>query len=148
MLNSPKSSAELAELQLEQELRQMFEVDSQKDLETYLLCVNQLQEDSWQDNIQNMYRAIHTIKGGSVTVHANSILQVSTVLEDMLSDLRYLQDVPPLDDGLLRQMLLEGGEIIASVLGTEQEEEAIESKVNYIQNLKEKIKTTYLRRLE
>ena len=137
-------SFDLAELQLERELRQMFEVDSQKDLETYLTYVQELQEQSWTADIQTMYRAIHTIKGGSVTVGADAILQVATVLEDMLSELRYLESIPTLDDGRLKQMLQEGGEIIASVFGTEQNEAAVLAKVARIDELKQQIQENYL----
>ena len=144
-MSHSSESFDLAELQLEQELRQMFELDSQKDLETYLTCVQGLQEQSWTADIQTMYRAIHTIKGGSVTVKAEAILQVATVLEDMLSELRYLEKIPALEDGCLRQILQEGGEIIASVLGTQQNEEAaVQAKVEHLQNLKQKIQENYL----
>ena len=138
-------SFDLAELQLEQELRQMFEVDSQKDLETYLTCVQGLQEQSWKADIQTMYRAIHTIKGGSVTVKADGILQVATILEDMLSELRYLEKIPALEDGRLQRILQEGGEIIASVLGTQPNEAAaVQAKVEHIQKLKQQIQENYL----
>ena len=144
-MSHSSESIDLAELQLEQELRQMFEVDSQKDLETYLTCVQGLQEQSWAADIQTMYRAIHTIKGGSVTVKADGILQVATVLEDMLSELRYLENIPALEDGCLRRILQEGGEIIASVLGTQQNEAAaVQAKVEHIQNLKQEIQENYL----
>ena len=143
-MSHSSSSFDLAELQLERELRQMFEVDSQKDLETYLTHVQELQEQSWITDIQTMYRAVHTIKGGSVTVGADAILQVATVLEDMLSELRYLESIPTLDDGHLKQMLQEGGEIIASVFGTEQNEAAVRAKVARIAELKQQIQENYL----
>ena len=143
-MSHSSSSFDLAELQLERELLQMFEVDSQKDLETYLTHVQELQEQSWTADIQTMYRTIHTIKGGSVTVGADAILQVATVLEDMLSELRYLESIPTLDDGRLKQMLQEGGEIIASVFGTEQNEAAVRAKVARIDELKQQIQANYL----
>ena len=146
-MSHSSESFDLAELQLEQELRQMFEVDSQKDVETYLACVQQLQQQSWKADIQTMYRAIHTIKGGSVTVQADAILQVATVLEDMLSELRYLENIPSLEDGQLRQMLQEGGEIIASVLGNSRygkETLVVQSKVEHIKDLKQQIQENYL----
>ena len=143
-MSNSSPSFDLTELQLERELRQMFEVDSQKDLETYLTCVQELQEPTWKADIQTMYRAIHTIKGGSVTVRADAILQVATVLEDLLSELRYLESIPTLDNGHLQQMLQEGGEIIASVLGTEQNEAAIRAKVARIAELKQQIQENYL----
>jgi chemosensory pili system protein ChpA (sensor histidine kinase/response regulator) len=133
-----------AEIQLEQELCQMFELDSQKDLETYLTCVGYLQAQSWATDLQKMYRAIHTIKGGSVTVRAEAILHVATALEDLLSDLRYLEIAPPLEDGQLRQMLLEGGEILASVIAVSEVGEAVAHKVERIQVLREQIQQSYL----
>ncbi len=133
-----------AEIQLEQELCQMFELDSHKDLETYLTCVGYLQAQSWATDLQKMYRAIHTIKGGSVTVRAEAILHVATALEDLLSDLRYLEIAPPLEDGQLRQMLLEGGEILASVIAVSEVGEAVAHKVERIQVLREQIQQSYL----
>ncbi|WP_309743276.1 response regulator [Chamaesiphon sp. OTE_20_metabat_361] len=105
-----------AEAQLQQELREMFLVDTQQQLELYFDIVQQLQPASWIGDIQSIYRAIHTIKGGAVTVEANSMLYGAIVLEDLLSDLRYLEAAPPLDDGHLSQMLLEAGELLASCL--------------------------------
>ena len=131
-----------AELELERELRQMFELDSQQDLETYLTCVEHLEDESWTADIQKMYRAVHTIKGGSVTVKADAILNVATVLEDLLSELRYLEAIPSLDDGQLQQMLLEGGEIIASVLSNQ--EGNVTSKVERIKVLQQQIQASYL----
>ncbi len=141
-MSHPSDHLDLAELQLERELRQMFELDSQKDLETYLTCVENLTDESWKADIQKMYRAVHTIKGGSVTVKADAILQVATVLEDLLSELRYLETIPSLEDGHLKQILLEGGEILASVL--DNQEVGVQSKVERIQVLQEQIQQTYL----
>ncbi|MDJ0746773.1 MAG: response regulator [Xenococcaceae cyanobacterium MO_167.B27] len=141
-MSHPPEPLDLAELQLERELRQMFELDSQKDLETYLTCVENLENESWIADIQKMYRAVHTIKGGSVTVKADAILQVATVLEDLLSELRYLETIPSLEDGQLQQILNEGGEIIASVL--ENQEVGVQSKVERIQVLQKQIQQTYL----
>ncbi len=141
-MSHPSDHLDLAELQLERELRQMFELDSQKDLETYLTCVENLADESWKADIQKMYRAVHTIKGGSVTVKADAILQVATVLEDLLSELRYLEATPSLDDGQLKQILREGGEILASVL--DNQEVGVQSKVERIQVLQEQIQKTYL----
>jgi chemotaxis protein histidine kinase CheA/CheY-like chemotaxis protein len=104
-----------AEEQLQQELREMFLVDTQQQLETYFDTIQQLKPESWIGDIQSIYRAIHTIKGGAVTVAANSILDGAIALEDLLSDLRYLE-VAPLSDGKLSQMLLESGELLASCL--------------------------------
>ncbi|MBE9043337.1 response regulator [Pleurocapsales cyanobacterium LEGE 10410] len=141
-MSHPSDPLDLAELQLERELRQMFELDSQKDLETYLACVDNLEDESWAADIQKMYRAVHTIKGGSVTVKADAILDVATVLEDLLSELRYLETIPSLEDGQLRQILQEGGEIIASVLGNQEGD--VRSKVERIKVLQQHIQQSYL----
>jgi chemotaxis protein histidine kinase CheA/ActR/RegA family two-component response regulator len=106
----------LAEEQLQQELREMFLVDTQQQLETYFDLTQQLSPQSWIADIQHIYRAIHTIKGGAVTVEANEMLHAAMVLEDLLSDLRYLEISPPLADGQLSQLLLEAGELLASCL--------------------------------
>lgn len=105
-----------AEAQLQQELREMFLIDTQQQLETYFDIIQQLKPASWIADIQSIYRAIHTIKGGAVTVAANSMLEGAMVLEDLLSDLRYLEVAPPLSDDKLSQMLLEAGELLASCL--------------------------------
>ena len=131
-----------AELELERELLQMFELDSQTDLQTYLTCVEHLEDESWTADIQKMYRAVHTIKGGSVTVKADAILDVATVLEDLLSELRYLETIPSLSDGQMQQILLEGGEIIASVLNNP--EDNVQFKVERIQVLQKQIQANYL----
>ncbi len=105
-----------AEAQLQQELREMFLIDTQQQLETYFDIIQRLIPESWIGDIQSIYRAIHTIKGGAVTVEANSMLHSAMVLEDLLSDLRYLEVAPPLSDGKLSQILLEAGELLASCL--------------------------------
>jgi chemotaxis protein histidine kinase CheA/CheY-like chemotaxis protein len=105
-----------AEAQLQQELREMFLIDTQQQLETYFDIIQQLKPASWIADIQSIYRAIHTIKGGAVTVAANIMLDGAMVLEDLLSDLRYLEVAPPLSDDKLSQMLLEAGELLASCL--------------------------------
>jgi chemotaxis protein histidine kinase CheA/ActR/RegA family two-component response regulator len=118
-LSSHEDSAspmDLAEAQLLQELRSMFDVDTQTYLHSYFSLVQQLQPNSWIADIQELYRCVHTIKGGAVTVGAEGILHVSTVLEDLLSDLRYLKIAPPLEDGSLAQMLLEAGEFLTNSL--------------------------------
>jgi chemotaxis protein histidine kinase CheA/CheY-like chemotaxis protein len=106
----------LAEVQLQQELREMFLVDTQQQLETYFDITQRLKPASWIADIQSIYRAIHTIKGGAVTVEANSMLYGAIALEDLLSDLRYLEVAPPLDDGNLSRILLEAGELLASCM--------------------------------
>ena len=105
-----------AERQLQQELQEMFLLDTQQQLETYFDLVQRLTPPSWIADIQHIYRTIHTIKGGAVTVAANAMFQAAIVLENLLSDLRYLEVSPPLDDGQLIQMLLEAGELLASCL--------------------------------
>ena len=112
-MKTPDNSAEA---QLQQELREMFLIDTQQQLETYFDIIQRLTPESWIGDIQSIYRAIHTIKGGAVTVDADSMLHGAMVLEDLLSDLRYLELAPPLDDGNLSQMLLEAGELLASCL--------------------------------
>lgn len=141
-------SVDLAEAQLQQELRSMFAVDTQNYLETYINLAQQLKSQSWTADIQELYRSVHTIKGGAVTVGADAILYVSTVLEDLLSDLRYLHTAPPLEDGKLSQMLLEAGELLASslqiqVVGNEAKA-AVQPTIRRIQLLREEIQQSYL----
>jgi chemotaxis protein histidine kinase CheA/CheY-like chemotaxis protein len=112
-MTTPHNSAEA---QLQQELREMFLVDTQQQLETYFDIIQRLQPATWIADIQSIYRAIHTIKGGAVTVEANSMLHGAIALEDLLSDLRYLETSPPLDHGELGKILLEAGELLASCL--------------------------------
>jgi chemotaxis protein histidine kinase CheA len=112
-MKTPDNSAEV---QLQQELREMFLIDTQQQLETYFDIIQRLTPESWIGDIQSIYRAIHTIKGGAVTVDADSMLHGAMVLEDLLSDLRYLEIAPSLSDGKLSQMLLEAGELLASCL--------------------------------
>jgi chemotaxis protein histidine kinase CheA len=139
---------DLVELQLQQELHAMFEVESQKYLEDYLNLVQGLNSQTWIKDIQESYRLIHTIKGSSVTVGANAILLVSTVLEDMLSDLRHINPPPPLEDGCLGQMLLEAGELLAGSLQVrlsgEQAIESVQPSVKRIQAMREEAKQRYL----
>jgi chemotaxis protein histidine kinase CheA len=139
---------DLIELQLQQELREMFEVDTQNYLQKYLNLAQELKPETWQNNIQEMYRAIHTIKGGAVTVGADAILYVATVLEDLLSDLRYLDPPPFLEDGKLGQMLLEAGELLASSILIKLPEEqvllAVNPAIERIKSLHENIKKAYL----
>ena len=84
-----------AEAELQEELRALFLVDTQTYLERYSQIANRLADESWQQDIQELYRCIHTIKGGAVTVGAEAIVQVSTALEELLSALRYLDAAPP-----------------------------------------------------
>ncbi|MGF1523069.1 MAG: response regulator [Leptolyngbyaceae cyanobacterium] len=136
------------EAQLQQELRSMFDVDTQKGLQTYLDQSGRLQSETWSNDIQTLYRVIHTIKGGAVTVGADAILHVSTVLEDLLSDLRHLETAPPLEDGQLREVLVEAGELLAATLPIEAKGEAaraqVDPSVQRIQVLRSQIQERYL----
>jgi chemotaxis protein histidine kinase CheA/ActR/RegA family two-component response regulator len=120
-MNSPHnfsdlSPAELAEVQLQAELRDMFVVDTQQHLDSYFSLVGRLTASTWAADIQHIYRAVHTIKGGAVTVEADGVLYAAGVLEDLLSDLRYLEIAPGLSDGKLQSMLQEAGELLASAM--------------------------------
>jgi chemotaxis protein histidine kinase CheA len=140
-----------AEAQLQQELREMFLIDTQQQLETYFDIIQRLTPGSWIGDIQSIYRAIHTIKGGAVTVDADGMLHGAMALEDLLSDLRYLEVAPPLSDGKLSQMLLEAGELLASCLeisgtGTKLggDGERLQLTLQRLQNLHAQVKTQYL----
>ena len=139
---------DVAELQLQQELRSMFAVDTQTYLQTYINLVQKLQPQSWTADIQETYRCVHTIKGGAVTVGADGILYVSTALEDLLSDLRYLQTAPPLEDGKLAQMLAEAGELLTASLQVEATGEAaiaaVQPSIDRIAALRQEIQQSYL----
>lgn len=111
-----KDPETFAEAQLQQELRTLFIVDTQDCLQRYSQIAKQLHPQSWTNDVRELYRCIHTIKGGAVTVTAEAILKVATVVEDLLSDLRYLETAPLLTDGYLQQTLLETGELLASTL--------------------------------
>jgi chemotaxis protein histidine kinase CheA/CheY-like chemotaxis protein len=139
-MTTPDNSAEA---QLQQELREMFLVDTQQQLETYFDIVQRLHPESWVADIQSIYRAIHTIKGGAVTVEANSMLAGAMVLEDLLSDLRYLE-VAPLSDGNLSQMLLESGELLASCLEISNPRDVIDvDTANRVQLTIQRIQTIH-----
>ncbi|WP_373541805.1 response regulator [Chamaesiphon sp.] len=139
-----------AEAQLQQELREMFLVDTQQQLETYFDIIHRLKPESWIADIRSIYRAIHTIKGGAVTVEANNMLDGATALEDLLSDLRYLEVAPPLADGKLSQMLLEAGELLASCLDSEPgtdnvaEGNRAQLTIQRLQTLHAQVKARYL----
>ncbi|MCY7336996.1 MAG: Hpt domain-containing protein, partial [Chamaesiphon sp.] len=139
---------EAAEAELQQELREMFTIDTQQHLEIYFSTIQQLNPRSWTADIQNLYRAIHTIKGGAVTVSADAMLQVAMVLEDLLSDLRYLAEAPILGDGELVQILIEAGELLSSSIEiTETGDRAIEQvqpTVNRSIQLRDRVKQLYL----
>jgi chemotaxis protein histidine kinase CheA len=143
-----QESEDLMDAQLQEELRSMFEVDTQRGLETYLSKAANLDPQTWDSDIQTLYRMIHTIKGGAVTVRADAILAVSAVLEDLLSDLRHLETAPALTDHQLQEMLTEAGELLASTLPIEAQGAAaqaeVEPSVQRIQQLRSQIQQTYL----
>lgn len=141
---SPLESDPEAELQ--RELQAMFEIDSQEHLQTYFRLAQQLNPTTWVADIQNIYRAIHTIKGSAVTVGADAVLHAAMVLEDLLSDLRYLEEAPPLEDGQLHRMLLEAGELLGSclTLSNADASASVEPTVNRIKTLHEQIQLQYL----
>ena len=108
------STVNEAESELQQELRMLFVIDTQQHLQAYFTLVQQLNAQAWAAEIQHIYRSVHTIKGGAVTVDADAMLHAAMVLEDLLSDLRYLDPPPDLADDHLRQLLLEAGELLSS----------------------------------
>ncbi len=128
---------------LEQELRVLFDLDTQKDLQLYMNTVEQLSAATWKQDIQQLYRSIHTIKGGAVTIGAEAILQVSKVFEDLLSDLRNLDTVNNLSDRSLQQILLECGELLVASLGVANNYIPTTS-IQRILALREVIQSTYL----
>jgi chemotaxis protein histidine kinase CheA len=142
------ASADNAEAELQQELRAMFEVDTQQYLQEYFSLTQRLNRQSWAADIQHIYRAVHTIKGGAVTVEADAMLHAGMVLEDLLSDLRYLDQAPDLSDGQLSQMLLEAGELLSSsieIKGTGAAAIAqVQPTVRRIRTLHELIRQRYL----
>ena len=137
-----------AEAELQQELREMFIVDTQQNLEAYFSPLQRLNPQSWTADIQQLYRSIHTIKGGAVTVSADAMLQAAIVLEDLLSDLRYLEVAPVLTDGELANILLEAGELLTSSIEiTETGDRAIDRvqpTVARLEFLHDRVKELYL----
>lgn len=137
-----------AEAQLQQELQAMFALDTQQHLQAYFEVVQQLNTAAWTADIQHIYRAVHTVKGGAVTVEAEATLRAATVLEDLLSDLRYLDPAPPLEDGQLSRMLQEAGDLLSSTLeikGTGEDAIAsVQPTLARISALHEQIKQRYI----
>lgn len=129
--------------QLQQELRSLFVVDTQNYLQRYSQIAQHLEAASWKGDIQELYRCVHTIKGGAVTVAAIAILSVATALEDLLADLRYLDQAPSLIDGHLNQALVEVGELLAGSLELQSDAET-KPIVNRIQILHQEIQERYL----
>ncbi len=151
MSSFPASSSppdlDQTELQLQQELRLMFEVDSENYLQSYLNLCQQLTAPSWATTIQELYRLVHTIKGSAATVGADAVLPVSSALEDLLGDLRY-QPFPVEDKGYLPRALFEAGELLASSIQVKDSGtaalEAVAPAVQRLQVLQEQIRQAYL----
>jgi chemotaxis protein histidine kinase CheA/ActR/RegA family two-component response regulator len=137
------ANSEFDDLQLQEELRHLFELDTQKYLQLYVETVHQLNGVNWREDIQQLYRCVHTIKGGSVTVGFQAVLQVSTILEDVLSDLRYLDIAPPLADGELAKALLEAGELLIGSVQMDEQSNP-DTAVKYIQTMRDRIQAEYL----
>ncbi len=128
---------------LQSELRQLFAVDTQTYLQTYISTTQQLNPTSWKEDINSIYRAVHTIKGSSATVGFMAVQQVATVLEDLLSDLRYLDPAPELSDGGLVGMLLEAGELLIASVEMDQDASPLAS-VERIRELRQQVQRQYL----
>jgi chemotaxis protein histidine kinase CheA len=134
----------IAEAQLQQELRSLFVIDTQDYLQKYSEITQSLQAESWRADIQELYRCIHTIKGGAVTVGADAVVHLATALEEVLSDLRYLELAPLLSDDHLSQALLEAGELLMLTITLESQLDEIEPLLNRIQALHKEIRERYL----
>ncbi|HEY9833052.1 MAG TPA: Hpt domain-containing protein, partial [Stenomitos sp.] len=142
-IDSSQGIEALADAQLQQELYSLFIIDTHEYLQKYSQITQSLQPSSWRADIQELYRCIHTIKGGAVTVGALAVLEVATALEEVLSDLRYLELAPVLSDGHLSQALLEAGELLTVTVEFQQSEEN-DPLLNRIQVLHEEIQKRYL----
>ncbi len=150
--STPLTDLELAEAELQRELRSMFELDTQTYLQSYLQLIQTLSTVRWTDDIQELYRCIHTIKGGAVTVNANPVLQATSRLEDLLSDLRYLQIAPPLEDGQLSKLLGIAGELVTSSMliadQVEAESPELASILESIDSLRQQVQDRYLKEVD
>jgi chemotaxis protein histidine kinase CheA len=138
---------ELQDAELQKELRGLFAIDVQHYLQRYSQIAQALRSSAWAEDIQELYRCIHTIKGGAVTIAAETVVAAATALEDVLSDLRYLHPIPPLTDGQLSQILLEAGELLSGTLELSSDELPIASiapTLNRIQVLHQQIRAQYL----
>jgi chemotaxis protein histidine kinase CheA len=134
-----------AEELLQQELREMFAVDTTRHLTDYLRLVDQLNPVSWQADIQSIYRAVHTIKGGAVTVGAECTLQAATILENLLDDLRYLKIAPDLTDRGLHGILTNAGDLLASSISAPADAlGSIELTKERLQTIHARVKAVYL----
>ncbi|MFN3926796.1 MAG: response regulator [Pseudanabaenaceae cyanobacterium] len=127
----------------QQELRKLFNLDTERDVQTYISTIQLLSDATWKENITQLYRSIHTIKGNSATVGADAIRQITAALEDILSDLRYLETAPPLGDGKLQQLLTEAGELLIGGLQLPDHEPPTEI-VERIRAIHEQVKTNFL----
>ncbi|WP_416674348.1 response regulator [Egbenema bharatensis] len=146
-VDPPQHPDIIADAELQKELRGLFAIDVQHYLQRYSQFAQALQPSAWAEDIQELYRCIHTIKGGAVTIAAETIVAVSTALEDVLSDLRYLHPAPSLSDGQLSQILLEAGELLSGTLELSSDElpiAPIEPTLNRIQVLHQHIRAQYL----
>jgi chemotaxis protein histidine kinase CheA len=134
-----------AEAQLQQELREMFAVDTAQHLSDYFRLVNQLNSSSWTADVQSIYRAVHTIKGGAVTVGAECTLQAATILENLLDDLRYLKVAPDLSDRGLIGILTTAGELLSSsiTIQVDSPQSIIHTKER-LETIHSQVKTVYL----
>ncbi|HEY9627891.1 MAG TPA: response regulator [Coleofasciculaceae cyanobacterium] len=132
-----------ADAQLQQELSSMFAVDTQSYLQRYSQIAENLQVSAWRADIQELYRCVHTIKGGAVTVGAEAALQVASALEDVLSDLRYLEPAPQFADTHLSRLLLECGELLTVALDFQGLQD-IAPLLSRIQKLHQEIREHYL----
>ncbi len=134
-----------AEAQLQQELREMFAVDTAQHLSDYFRLVNQLNSSSWTADVQSIYRAVHTIKGGAVTVGAECTLQASTVLENLLDDLRYLKIAPDLSDRGLIGILINAGELLSASIAVQIDSpQSISHTKERLETIHTQVKTVYL----
>lgn len=136
---APKSTTD----PMADELRNLFNLDTERDVQTYVSTVQSLNDDTWIQDITQLYRSIHTIKGNAVTVGAEAIRQIAAVLEDLLSDLRYLETAPALGDGKLQQMLTEAGELLIGGLQLDDRAQPT-TIVARIVSLHQQVKETFL----
>ena len=143
-IDSSQSFEAIADAQLQQELRSLFAVDTQNYLQKYNQMAQSLQAESWRSDIQELYRCVHTIKGGAVTIGAEAVLNVATALEDVLADLRYLELAPNLTDDHLSQALIEAGELLTGSLEPQQQAEDQKPILDRIQVLHQAIRERYL----
>ena len=143
-IDSSQNFEAIADEQLQQELRGLFAVDTQNYLQKYSEIAQSLSAPSWRSQIQELYRCVHTIKGGAVTIGAEAVLRVATALEDVLADLRYLELAPPLANNHLSQALIEAGELLTGSLEPGQHAEGQEPILKHIQFLHQDIRERYL----